>query len=40
MNFDLIMNCDTLISDQRSLIMRYLYLRVATDVRLLELELE
>jgi len=40
MNFDLIMNCDTLISDQRSLIMRYLHLRVATDVRLLELELE
>jgi len=39
MNFDLIMNCDTLISDQRSLIMRYLYLRVATDVAYVYLNL-
>ena len=39
-DFDLIVNCDKFIRDQRRLIVHYLYLRVATEVLVLVLEPE
>ena len=37
-DFDLIVNCDKFIRDQRRLIVHYMYLRVATEVLVLEPE--